>query len=93
MVDLVNEPESGRKKFLHGTPSSSPSSEKKPEIISSFDWESSPVKISAAERITEDSVSVTPGLSKFGCECWVKAGKRAKERRSLVVALLVACES
>ena len=78
---------------VHVTPCSSPSPENRPERISSFDCDSSPVSVSTAEVIVSDSVSVTAALWMIGCELLTRADKRMKERRSLAVASLAAWKS
>ena len=58
-------------------------------MISSFDWDSSPMRVSTADEIASDSASVTSAPWMSGYEL-MKEDKRTKVRRSPALASPVA---
>jgi len=59
-------------------------------MISSFDWDSSPIRVSTAEDIASDSASVTSAPWMSGCGLPTEEDKRMKVRRSPALASPVA---
>ena len=59
-------------------------------MISSFDWDSSPIRVSTADEIASDSASVTSAPWISGYELLMKEDNRTKVRRSPALASPVA---